>query len=87
MTQSFRTQRHLVNNYFEVYLKVSIETLIKRDPKGIYNKYRKGKMTNVVGMDIEWQVPRKPDLIFENDIFRECEIMSEEIINMVKYQD
>ena len=75
------------SNYFEVYLNVSIETLIKRDPKGIYNKYRKGKMTNVVGMDIEWQVPRKPDLIFENDIFRECEIMSEEIINMVKNQD
>ena len=75
------------NNYFEVYLKVSIETLIKRDSKGIYNKYRRGKMNNVVGMDIEWQVPRKPDLIFENDFFRPCERMSEQIINMVEYQD
>ena len=42
-------RRH-VEDYIQIYVKVLAETAIKRDVKGLYKKYRDGKMDNLVGM-------------------------------------
>ena len=39
-------------NYFEVYLKVPLEELQSRDPKGIYQRYESGDLINVAGLDL-----------------------------------
>ena len=58
--------RKYIENYYEVYIETPIEILIDRDSKGIYEKYRRGEISEVVGMDIEFPVPDKADLVIKN---------------------
>ena len=53
--------------YVEIFLKVPMEVLIKRDQKGMYSQYQKGKIKNLAGMDMEVEFPRNPDILLEND--------------------
>jgi len=48
-------------NYFEVYLKVPLEELKRRDPKGIYRRYEMGEIHYVAGLDIAIDEPSAPD--------------------------
>lgn len=50
-------------NYKEIYLKVSMDTLIRRDKKGLYSSDAK----QVVGVDLPWDEPETPDVVIEND--------------------
>ena len=54
--------RENIENYKEVYVKVTSETLLKRNKKGLYTSG-----TNVVGVDIPFDEPTSPDLILMND--------------------
>ena len=49
-----------IENYREIYIKVSRETLFRRDQKGLYSG---GK--NVV--DLPFDEPKRPDIVIEND--------------------
>ena len=51
--------------YFEVYLKVPIEELKRRDPKGIYKRFDAGEIKNVAGLDLVIDEPSHPDMIIE----------------------
>jgi adenylylsulfate kinase len=51
--------------YREVFLDVPKDELVRRDPKGIYKKFREGKLSNVVGFDIEVDFPIDPDFHFK----------------------
>ena len=53
--------------YYEVYLKCSVETCAKRDPKGLYKKARTGKITNLTGISAPYEEPEHPSLIIETD--------------------
>jgi len=57
--------RKIFKNYFEIYLKANVEFLINREIKKIYKRALQKKMKNVVGVDIKWHAPKKPDLIFD----------------------
>lgn len=59
--------RRKFKKYFEVFIDCKLNTLIKRDSKGIYKKYIKGKIKNVAGMDIKFPIPKKADLIINNN--------------------
>jgi len=52
-------------NYFEVFLKVPIEELKRRDPKQIYLRYDEGELSDVAGLDLEVDEPKTPDLLFD----------------------
>lgn len=56
-----------IQDYAEVYVKASMETLTRRDSKGLYAKALRGDMKNVVGIDIPFPEPESPDLVIEND--------------------
>lgn len=49
-------------NYFDIYLNVPLKILIKRDPKKIYKRFFQNKIFNVAGLDLKYDVPRKPFL-------------------------
>lgn len=51
--------------YFEVYLKVPIEELRRRDPKGIYRRFDAGELHNVAGLDLPFDEPSRPDLVLD----------------------
>jgi len=53
--------------YFEVYLKVPVEELRRRDPKGIYRRFDAGELTHVAGLDLPIDEPKAADWIVEFD--------------------
>ena len=55
--------REHIENYKEIYVKASMETLYKRDQKGLYSS----GTPNVVGVDIPAEEPECPDIVIEND--------------------
>ena len=58
--------RENIENYYEVFIDTPIEILVERDSKGIYGKYSRGGISEVVGMDIRFPVPEKADLVINN---------------------
>lgn len=58
--------RENLKHYYEVYLNVPLEVLKKRDNKEIYSRSAKGKLTGVVGFDLDYDEPQNPDLIIDN---------------------
>jgi len=60
--------RENITNYFEVYLKVPLYELRRRDPKFIYQRYENGELINVAGLDLSVDPPQTPHLTldFEN---------------------
>ena len=55
-----------IKNYFEIYVKVDFEKLLKREIKSLYKDALSGKINNVVGVDIKFPEPN-PDYIFDNN--------------------
>jgi adenylylsulfate kinase-like enzyme len=66
-SQRFRDWcRKNVKNYFEIFIDTPIDVLRKRDYKKLYKNAFSGKIKNVVGVDIKFIKPKKPDLILDN---------------------
>lgn len=59
--------RQNIRNYKEIYLKVSMDTLRRRDQKGLYSGITEEKQKEVVGIHMDIEEPECPDLILEND--------------------
>lgn len=68
--------RSNIPNYLEIYLKVPHETLMTRDPKGIYNRVLSGKQNNVVGVDLPFHEPDNSDLTIDNSTNGDSAIQS-----------
>jgi len=54
-------------NFFEVYIKCSIESCIKRDPKGLYRKVDEGSIKEFTGISSKYEVPINPDVEIDTD--------------------
>lgn len=59
--------RENLSHYFEIYLDVTLDTVRKRDNKGLYARVARGEMADVVGIDIPWHAPASPDLVLTGD--------------------
>lgn len=55
--------RENIENYREIYVKVTRETLYRRDQKKLYSSGAK----NVVGVDLPYDEPERPDIVIQND--------------------
>lgn len=55
--------RENIENYREIYIKVTHETLYRRDQKKLYSSGAK----NVVGVDLPWDEPGHSDIVIQND--------------------
>jgi adenylylsulfate kinase len=55
--------RENIENYKEIYVKATWDTLYRRDQKGLYSSGVK----NVVGIDLPYDEPKQPDVIIAND--------------------
>jgi len=71
-----------LQEYHQVLLEVSFETLLRRDTKNIYARALQGQMVDVLGVDIKLEPPQTPHLVLNNDQDRDsfdelvCRIMS-----------
>jgi adenylylsulfate kinase-like enzyme len=62
-----RWNRENILRYNEIFVRVPLEELKRRDTKGIYAAASDGWATNIVGLDIPPEIPETPDLILDND--------------------
>ena len=64
----FTSDRRLVRNLFpagefiEVFMDTPLETCEQRDPKGLYEKARAGKIKHFTGIDSPYEVPERPEV-------------------------
>jgi adenylylsulfate kinase len=54
-------------NFLEVYIKASLETCIKRDPKGLYKKAISNQILQFTGITSAYEEPVNPDLVIDTD--------------------
>ena len=59
--------RSRFSGYFEVFVDAPMAALEARDGKGLYAAARRGEMADVVGVDIPFPTPERPDLVIRND--------------------
>lgn len=52
-----------IPGYYEVYIKASMETLRRRDQKGLYSQ----NADNVAGVGLQVELPDAPDLVLDNN--------------------
>jgi adenylylsulfate kinase len=55
-----------IPDYSEVYLRVPLDVLAKRDRKNLYAPAMEGRVRNVVGVDIPFPEPAHADLVLDN---------------------
>jgi len=64
----FTTDRRLVRNLFpagefiEVFMDTPLQTCEERDPKGLYEKARAGKIKHFTGVDSPYEAPERPEV-------------------------
>lgn len=67
--------------YFEVYLKVPVDELRRRDPKGIYRRFDAGELTDVAGLDLPIDEPEAADWVVEFEPGLSVTILAENLLN------
>ncbi len=75
--------RQNIQNYTEIYVKVPLEVLKKRNQKGLYQGAAEGQAGNVVGMDLALELPANPDIVLENDGARSPEELCGELLGRI----
>lgn len=53
--------------FVEVYVKASLDTLVARDVKGLYQKALAGEIKNFTGVSDPYEPPVNPELVIETD--------------------
>lgn len=56
--------------FVEVYVKVSLETAEKRDPKGLYKKARAGQLKGFTGIDDPYEPPERAEIVIDTETTR-----------------
>ena len=75
--------RENIENYREIYIKVSMATLRRRNQKGLYSPGVK----QVVGVDLPWDEPDSSDFVIENDREEDPEIIVDRLFKAFGLED
>ncbi len=59
------------DGFHEVYVKAGVETCEKRDPKGLYEKARRGEIKEFTGISAPYEAPDAPELVVDTET---CEV-------------
>tara|TARA_B100000424_G_scaffold269679_1_gene267134 strand:- start:2 stop:544 length:543 start_codon:yes stop_codon:yes gene_type:complete len=70
-----------IDNYFEIFIKTKIDDIIKAKKKKIYHKKNVG---SIVGIDIKPELPKRPDIIINNNFKKSSDVLAEELIKKIK---
>jgi cytidine diphosphoramidate kinase len=69
--------------YFELFLKVPVEELRRRDPKGIYRRFDVGELTEVAGLDLPIDEPVAADWVAEYVPGQSVGLLADELISVL----
>ncbi|MDR5659787.1 adenylyl-sulfate kinase [Serpentinicella sp. ANB-PHB4] len=62
-----KMNRENFSEYYEIFIEVTFDELLKRDQKGLYTQALKGEIKNVIGVDLSYDIPKQPNLIIKNN--------------------
>jgi len=68
----FKAERRLVRDtaaegeFLEIFVEAPLETVIARDPKGLYKRALAGEIKNFTGVDQAYEAPEAPELILKS---------------------
>jgi len=73
--------REHIDGFAMVYLRVPLEELKRRDPKGLYRRFSEGTLKNVAGLDFPVDEPDRAEFVFDHDPKVSASDMADEIVN------
>lgn len=73
--------------YFEVYLKVPVDELRRRDPKGIYRRFDAGELAQVAGLDLPIDEPEAADWVAEFEPGRSVAALADELLKTLNAKE
>jgi adenylylsulfate kinase len=82
-----RWNREHLPHYREIYVRVPLDVLRRRDSKGLYAGALRGDVSNVWGVDLAIEEPEHPDVILANDGRLSPDEMVSWLWNAVWHQD
>lgn len=59
--------RSEIGNFVEVYVRCSLDVLVSRDPKGLYQKAINGEIGNFTGVSDPYEEPLNPEVVVNTD--------------------
>ena len=59
--------RKILPNFFEVWVKASLDECKRRDPKGLYKKAEAGELQNLTGLQAPYEEQQNPELIVDTE--------------------
>ncbi len=59
--------RKETGNFVEVYVNASLETCMRRDPKGLYRKALNGEITDMTGLQDPYEEPLSPEVVVDTE--------------------
>tara|TARA_B100000745_G_scaffold299303_1_gene249842 strand:- start:1821 stop:2342 length:522 start_codon:yes stop_codon:yes gene_type:complete len=67
--ESRKAAREIINDdrFIETYIKCQLQVCESRDVKGMYKKARSGEIINFTGVNGEYEIPSKPDLVIDTE--------------------
>ena len=61
-----KLNREIISQYYEIFIDVNMDELVKRDSKDLYAKVKKGEIQNVIGIDLPYDRPENPFMTIDN---------------------
>ena len=71
------------DEFLEIFVDTPLDVAESRDPKGLYNRVRKGEIPNFTGISSPYEIPNEPDLRL-NDIEKSLEENVNSILAILK---
>ena len=71
--------KKLFKNYVEIFIKSDLRKILKFNKKKIYSKYK----TNITGLDLKPEFPKKPDLIINNNFTKTIKEISDNLFKKI----
>jgi adenylylsulfate kinase len=56
-----------IRGFHEIFLRVPMDILMKRDQKQLYSRAARGEVKNVMGVDLAVEEPLSPEIVIDND--------------------
>lgn len=60
--------RSSIRNYYEIFVECEMPELIRRDQKGIYSKALNCELSDVIGINMQYDRPENCDLVIDNTL-------------------
>jgi bifunctional enzyme CysN/CysC len=82
----FRAERRLVRDlaaqgeFIEVFVEAPLETVVARDPKGLYKRALAGEIKNFTGVDQAYEAPEAPEMIL-NSTHESADALADRVID------